>query len=138
MKEIAFSKTIKAGAKGRNGLLRQSGIQVIKSGWEPVKWLHPVTGRGAASDACYLTVPNNVAGELAAAITDVDPAIMALFLAMVRHSPVTFTGPVFASVPGAHKGGPFRIYSVRNGRAEIEHITSGGIYDVHFSNIQIL
>lgn len=91
MKKIAFSKTIKAGAKGRNGLLRQSGIKVIKSGWEPVKWLHPVTGRGAVSDSCYLTVPNNVAGELAAAITDVDPAIMALFLAMVHENPVTST-----------------------------------------------
>lgn len=138
MKEIKFSKTIKDGARGRNGLLKQSGIKVIKSGWEPVKWLHPVTGRGAVSDSCYLTVPNNVAGELAAAITDVESGMMALFLAMVRHSPVTFTGPVFVSVPGAHKGGPFRIYSVRNGRAEIEHITSGGIYNVHISNIEIL
>ena len=138
MKEIKFSKTINIGAKGRNGLLRQSGITVTPSGWEPVKWLNPITGRGVASDACYLTVPNNVAGELAAAITDVDPAIMALFLAMVRHSPVTFTGPVFASVPGAHKGGPFRLHSISGQFADVEHILSGGIYHVHQSNIQIL
>lgn len=92
MKEIKFAKTIKAGAKGRNGLLNQSGITVRPSGWGgPVKWLQPISGRGAESDAAYLTVPNNVAGEVAAALTDVEPAMMALFLAMVSESPVTST-----------------------------------------------
>ena len=57
----------------------------------PVKWLQPISGRGAESDAAYLTVPNNVAGEVAAALTDVEPAMMALFLAMVSESPVTST-----------------------------------------------
>lgn len=136
--EIKFLKTIRNGAKGRNGLLKQSGIQVIKSGWEPVKWLHPVTGRGAVSESCYLTIPNNVAGEVAAAITDVEPVIMALFLAMVRRTPVTFTGPVFSSVPYSHKGGPFRLHSITGQFADVEHVSSGEIYHVHFSNIQIL
>ncbi len=137
MKKIIF-KTIKQGARAGGSLINQAGVGVELSKWTPAVWLHPVTSRGFVSDRCYLSVPTSAAPAVAAAMCSVEEHGLNLYLALVRCSPVVFTGPVWQTVPVSHRGGWFRLFSVSRGRSQVEHVETGCIYDVHNTNIQIV
>lgn len=137
MKNIIF-KTIKQGARAGGSLINQAGVGVEFSQWTPAVWLHPVTSRGFVSDRCYLSVPTSAAPAVAAAMCSVEERGLNLYLALVRHSPVTFMGPMWQTVPVSHRGGAFRLHSMSTTHANVEHVETGILYHVHQSNIQIL
>lgn len=64
IKEIKFSEL--SAARGRNGIIRMSGLEIMPSQGGTTVMLSPLTSKGKPSDACWLEIPLENIPELIA------------------------------------------------------------------------
>ena len=137
IKQVRFKSGIcKKMARGRNGDIDQSGVDIRFFHGRAWCELRPLTSRGKVSEACVMTVPGVDRGEVAAAIADVHPKVMALVIAMQHRLPVGTESP---AVPHTVRmSGKLRVHSVQNLHAILVYPETGYTYQIHVDNIKIL
>lgn len=62
MNDIKYSKVLTA--KGRNGLIKQSGLAITPNAEKDTLSLSPLTSKGGFTDSCWLEIPKESLPEL--------------------------------------------------------------------------
>lgn len=74
IQEVKFKK--ETSSKGRNGIIKTSGVEVMSSGYGVM--ISPITSKGRPSDACFIEVDKNCMGDTILAMmkaSNTDPLI---------------------------------------------------------------
>jgi RNase P/RNase MRP subunit POP5 len=68
VKKIVFPRVV--AARGRGGIVRVKGLEVLGSDGSRNAMLSPITSKGNVSESCWLEVPRESLDEVIAALTE--------------------------------------------------------------------
>ena len=83
-----------------------------------------------------MTVPGIDRGEVAAAIADIHPKVMALVIAMQNYLPVGTEWPAVSHT--VRMSGKLRVHSVQDLHATLWNPETGDTYNIHIDNIKLI